>query len=447
MASAAGYRPEASSGRAEGWRDVPARAGSGLVSAALGAGSLVILALAWSGVPKVAGLGGWLAAAGRIGGLLAGAGVAVLVALMARLPLLERTAGAAGLARWNAAGRRSVTGLVVAHALLAVWATAIAGHRGVTGTPGRYLDLLTAVLAAVLLLGTGAMRVIRRWDLAVRGGLHGSGYAAGALAFSHTLADRAAVTASLPARIAWPVPFLAAAVVGWYRVAVPLRTAARHRFRVVGIRRQAPGIVSVYITGRDLDRLTARPGQLFRWRFLASRHWRAAYPGPPPAAAGGLIRVTIRQRGHARAMARLRPGTRVIAEGPFGRVVPVAGRRILLLVPTEASGGALRALLAAVPAPVLLTAPGITVLSLARTVGGPGFRGELDDIAAACGATVHHLTWNGGSPLTPGRLQALVPGLSRHEAYLSGPPGVTGIATTALQASGVPRDRIHLQPP
>lgn len=64
----------------------------------------------------MAGLGGWLAAAGRIGGLLAGAGAAVLVALMARLPPLERTAGAAvdGLARWNAAGRSSVTGLIIA---------------------------------------------------------------------------------------------------------------------------------------------------------------------------------------------------------------------------------------------------------------------------------------------------------------------------------------------
>ena len=105
----------------------------------------------------------------------------------------------------------------------------------------------------------------------------------------------------------------------------------------------------------------------------------------------------------------------------------------------------MRALLTAAPAPVLLTAQGITILSLARTAGGTSVRGELDVIAAACGATVHHLTWNGGGgPLARGRLQALIPGLARHEADLSGPPGITGIALTALRR---PRDRIYLQPP
>ena len=32
---------------------------------------------------------------------------------------------------------------------------------------------------------------------------------------------------------------------------------------------EAPGIVSVYMSGRHLDELRAEPGQFFRWRFLA----------------------------------------------------------------------------------------------------------------------------------------------------------------------------------
>ena len=48
--------------------------------------------------PDVSGLGGWLTGAGEILGLLAGYGVVVLVALMARLPPLERGIGTDQLA-------------------------------------------------------------------------------------------------------------------------------------------------------------------------------------------------------------------------------------------------------------------------------------------------------------------------------------------------------------
>ena len=51
-------------------------------------GALAVIALWWHSTPDVSGLGGWLTGAGEILGLLAGYGVVVLVALMARLPAL-----------------------------------------------------------------------------------------------------------------------------------------------------------------------------------------------------------------------------------------------------------------------------------------------------------------------------------------------------------------------
>jgi ferredoxin-NADP reductase len=50
------------------------------------------------------------------------------------------------------------------------------------------------------------------------------------------------------------------------------------RFRVAGVRQEAPGIVSVYITGNDLDELRPAPGQFFRWRFLARGLWWQSHP-------------------------------------------------------------------------------------------------------------------------------------------------------------------------
>src|SRR3954452_21914518 len=87
-------------------RPVPARAHPTSVLAAIAAGALATVGLWWQNTPAISGLGDWLTNAGRITGLLAGYGVVVLVALMARIPPLERGVGADRLARWHAHGGR-----------------------------------------------------------------------------------------------------------------------------------------------------------------------------------------------------------------------------------------------------------------------------------------------------------------------------------------------------
>ncbi|HET9975601.1 MAG TPA: hypothetical protein VFQ68_45770, partial [Streptosporangiaceae bacterium] len=64
----------------------PARVGERGALTAIIAGAVVVLGLWWHSTPGVHGLGGWLTGAGQVLGLLAGYGVVVLVALMARLP-------------------------------------------------------------------------------------------------------------------------------------------------------------------------------------------------------------------------------------------------------------------------------------------------------------------------------------------------------------------------
>ena len=83
-------------------------------------GTVVVLFLWWHATPGVSGLGGWLTGAGEILGLLAGYGVVILVALMARIPPLERGVGTDQLARWHSMGGKYVVCLVFAHALLII---------------------------------------------------------------------------------------------------------------------------------------------------------------------------------------------------------------------------------------------------------------------------------------------------------------------------------------
>jgi predicted ferric reductase len=422
------------------------------VLAVIWLGALAVTVLWWYGTPYVASLGDWLTGAGRILGLLAGYGVVVLVALMARLPPLERGVGADRLTRWHAMGGRYVVSLVVTHALLIIWGYAVTARVGVVSESGTlltsYPDVLMATVAGFLLLGIGlvsARAARRRMSYETWYYLHFYTYLAIALAFSHQFSVGASFVSSLGARAAWSALYLAvAALVVWYRVVSPLRNAARHRFRVVSIRRESPDVVSVYIGGRHLDELRAEPGQFFRWRFLARGLWWSSHPYslsaiPRP----DVMRITVKDCGdHSQAMSRLRPGIRIIAEGPYGAFIPArSGRRVLLL-----AGGVgitpLRAMFAMLQGEV-------TLVYRASNPSDIVFGRELDAIARDRGATVHYVVGSrerlGWDPLSADQLQALVPGLHRHDVYLCGPAGMTESAIAALKAAGVPRRRIHYE--
>src|ERR1700746_2596030 len=134
-----------------------ARARPGAVLAVIGAGAAVWLW--WHGTPPFGGFGDWLTNAGRITGLLAGYGVAVLIGLMARIPPVERGVGTDHLARWHSMGGRYVVGLVVAHALLITWGYAVTAHTAVTSQAwtllDSYPDVLLATAGGTLLVLTG----------------------------------------------------------------------------------------------------------------------------------------------------------------------------------------------------------------------------------------------------------------------------------------------------
>jgi predicted ferric reductase len=420
--------------------------------AVIGLGAVAVIALWWHSTPDVSGLGGWLTGAGEILGLLAGYGVVVLVALMARLPPLERGIGTDQLARWHAMGGRYVVCIVAAHGLLILWGYAVEAHTTVLSESAslltQYPDVLLATVAGFLLLGVGlvSMRAARRrmryetWYY-----LHLYTYLAIALAFSHQFAVGASFINNLAARFWWSAMYLTVAVlVLWYRVAVPLRAFARHEFKVIGVKAEGPGVISVYIGGRHLDELAAEPGQFFRWRFLTRSLWWSSHPYSLSAAPGtDVLRITVKDLGdHSQALSRLRPGTRVIAEGPYGAFTAGrSGRGVVLL-----AGGVgitpLRAMFSTLPGPV-------TLIYRASSERDIVFRTELEAIAAARGATVYYLVGSraeiGGDPLSPKMLRSLVPGLDQREVYVCGPSGMTSAAVRALRAAGVPRRQIHFE--
>ncbi|KAK1183008.1 ferric reductase-like transmembrane domain-containing protein [Streptomyces sp. NBS 14/10] len=424
-----------------------------LTQLAIWAGAAAVLALWWRDTTSVVGAAGWLTGAGRITGLLAGYACAVLLLLMARVPVLDRTIGSDRLARWHAMGGRYVVSLALAHTLLIIWGYALTSHTGVvdqtTTLVFHYPDLLKGTIGFLLFLATGVLsaRAARRrvsyeiWHL-----LHLVTYLAIFLAFFHQLSNGADFVGNRTAQLAWYALYGGvAALLLWFRFAVPVRRALRHRLWVSEVRPEAPGVVSVYLTGDRLDELRVEPGQFFRWRFLTPGLWWAANPYSLSAAAHpSFLRITVKAAGgHSAALARLAPGTRVLAEGPYGAFTARRRRapKVLLL-----GGGVgitpLRALFETIPG----EAGEVTLIYRARRPEDLALRTELDQLAARRGAIVHYVVDEPveySSPLTARELRRLVPDLAERDVYLCGPPGMAEAAQRALRGAGVPRRRIH----
>jgi predicted ferric reductase len=433
----------------------PLRISPGVALFVIWTGGAAALALWWKDTPFVIGLDGWLTNAGRLTGLLAGYLVVVLLALMARVPALERGVGTDRLAHWHAMIGRYTVSLAVAHTLLIIWGYAVTAHTNVVHQTGTllttYPDVLMATVAVGLLVAVGvtSARAARSrlryetWHF-----IHLYTYLAIALAFSHQFSTGADFVTNRPARVLWSAMYIVvAALLFWFRVVRPVRQALVHRMRVVEVRRESPDTVSVWMTGHRLDELGAEPGQFFRWRFLAKDMWWAANPyslSAPPRP--DLLRITVKASGdHSRALAAVRPGTRVFAEGPFGAfTVARRHRRQVLLLAGGVGITPVRALFETLPG-----GPGeVTLVYRATTAGDVVFRDELERIAQQRGARVHYLLGRRGhgrrvDPLDPAALAQIVPGLRRHDVYICAPPGMTHQAVQALRQAGVPRRQIH----
>ncbi|MFC1408132.1 ferric reductase-like transmembrane domain-containing protein [Streptacidiphilus sp. N1-12] len=427
------------------------------------AGVLPVLFLWWQNtIPgSLDNAAACLTAAGRITGLLAAYLLLVLVALMARVPWLENRVGSDVTARYHRALGEYTVVLACAHAALI-----IAGYAWQTGTNPvaetvdvvvDYTDVwLSAVaLGLLLLVGTVSARAVRR-RLSYESWYHVHllVYLAIGLAFSHEFAVGTDFSTSPRNRLLWSgAHAVVAAALLLFRVAVPLRRSLRHGVRITEVVAEGPGVVSLYLAGRDLDLLGAEAGQFLRWRFLAPGHWWQSHPYSLSEAPGpDRLRITVKDLGDSSSsLARLPPGTRVWFEGPYGAFTARrrgrhgSGTRPVLLI----AGGA-----------------GITpIRALYETLPGRGadlvllYRGsrhedlvlypELAAIAAHRGLGLYPLVGPrrspGQDPLRAENLRRIVPDLAQREVYLCGPAGMARSARQELHRAGVPRRRIHTE--
>jgi predicted ferric reductase len=439
------------------WRD----AASTLAWASLAA--VVLLWIAGGGISELTGPGALATSLGRVAGLLAADLMLVQIVMMARVPFIERSYGQDELARLHRLAGLTSFNLMLSHVVLILLGYAATARRGVlaemwavlTTYPGMLLAL--AAFAALVMVVVTSLRAARRrlryesWHL-----LHLYAYLGAGLALPHQLwTGQEFVTHPLARVYWWSVWALALGAVLAYRVGLPLLRSWRHRLVVDRVVVEAPDVVSVHLRGRHLHRLPVRAGQFFSWRFLDGPGWTRAHPYSLSAApSDDTLRITVREVDGTARLARLRPGTRVLVEGPYGRLTTERRtRRQVTLMAAGVGITPLRALL-----DELDPAPGdVTVIFRATDESGLILRHELEVIGRDRGV---RLLWVLG-PRVPDRvtwlpeqakhlsdaeaLLRLVPDVADHDLYLCGAGPWMDAAREAARAVGVPDHHIHLE--
>ena len=422
---------------------------------ALGAAAVIYMWWHDTAPASVRGAGAWLTAAGRVTGLVGTYLVVVEVLLMSRLPWLDRLIGMDRLAFWHRRNGEYAVTLLLAHAVLIIWGYGVTAHQDLVGEAKSVVlsfpDMLaaTAGLALLVLVGILSARAVRRrvsyhaWYF-----VHLYVYIALALSFAHQFATGVDFATHPLNRLIWALMYssVAALLIG-YRVVAPLVKLARHQFVVAATADEGPGVVSVYVAGQSLGQLRAEAGQFFMWRFLTRDGWWQAHPFSLSAAPNGRwLRLTAKSLvDHSASLRRLRPGTRVLLEWPYGAFTRHRRRhRKVLLVGAGIGITPLRALMEALPA-----RPGeMTLVYRARDASQLALRAELDQLAALKGAKVHYMVGprhRHPEYLTPAHFAHLCPDIVRHDVFVCGPPGFTQAVGESLRQLRVPERQVHTE--
>jgi predicted ferric reductase len=417
----------------------------------------VSVELWWVDTPSasISGAGGVLIAAGRITGLAGGFLLLAQVLMMSRVAWLEQWIGAHDLLIWHRSLGAFLVVLVPAHAVFLIFGYAAAGQASAAGETWlmlrTYPAMISAFIATGILVAVGLLAirwVRRRMPYELWYYLHLTSYLVLFLGYGHQFAAGADLVRDGFGRRYWFTLYMFTIVtLVWGRVIEPLWLNLRHRFRVIAVAPEAPNMISIYVGGRRLDRLEAKAGQFFRWRFLTRRGWWQAHPFSLSAAPNEeWLRLTVKVVGdHTKDLRSLVPGDRVFAEGPAGAFT--ADRRVnpgALLIAGGSGIAPIRALLEDLPA-------GTIVLYRASTADDLVFREELDDLARERGAWIWYVLGSRDDPNTqhafsPAGMRKLVPDLRRRDVYLCGPQGIIDASLQTLRRMRVPKKHIHLDP-
>ena len=395
---------------------------------------------------------------GRVTGLLGTYLVLWQLLLLGRVPWLEHAFGLETMAvlhKWN--GYLAV-GLLLGHGVFQTLGYQLGDGKNVAAQIvdfiSSYEGLLGAIVSLLIFVGVVVASItIARRRLAYETWyfIHLYAYLAVLLAFSHQLATGVDFAGN-PVFV-WYWYLLYGFVVGLlvlYRVVAPLISYERHRFRVHSVEKEARGVFSIYIAGRDLDQFAVEAGQFAMWRFMDARRWWQAHPFSISAIPNGrALRITVKNIGDfSSGVHALKRGTPVLIDGPFGKFTERPSNPKVLLI----AGGIGITPIRPLAEEMALDGFDVRILYRAHDLGELVFRKELDSIAETLGVRIDYLLTetssrrnNGEAWFRPESLARLVPDITERVVYVCGPKGMMTTVLGSLKELSVPSRQIRTE--
>lgn len=427
------------------WRVNFVTLGAGLGFGAVVGSSLVTL------LPHVGSPGGVANAIGSMAAMTGTYLCLMLMVLISRVAWIEREAGHDRMVQWHRSIAPYSLVLIAAHVLFTTIGYAQSSGKAIF----RQLWLLVTTYgwmlpAAVgfglmIALGFASHRIARsRMKYETWWTAHLYFYIAIALSFGHQINTSLLFISHPLLKKFWiGLYILVALLIVVSRLLIPIVQSLRSDLRVEKVVRETENVVSVYVKGKGLERFNASGGQFFQWRFLTRHWWWQAHPySLSMKPTGNRMRITVKHLGDQSSSLEtvLKPGTRIIAEGPYG--VFTAKQRYTDAVTAFAAGigvTPIRAMMDDLPKSV-----NITFIYRVSDGDHAPLRSELDELAKRKGWEVIYLEGSREQhPMTVDYMSQYAPALLHSDIYVCGPNGFMDSVIKMVTTAGVPEKRIH----
>ena len=371
--------------------------------------------------------------------------------LIARIPWVENALGHDRLVVWHRKAMPYALYMITLHVLLVA--------LGYAGSEGKvvvhelwvmvttYPWMLPAFVGFVLLIlaGITSYKQVRSkikyetWWV-----IHLYTYLGVALSFMHQILTGGMFIGHPLNRAYWIGLYIAVvlAIVIW-RIALPTYRSLRHNLVISKIEHEGPGVVSIYVSGKEISKLRAQGGQFFNWRFMTKDRWHESHPFSLSAAPTDTeLRFTVKALGDSsKEIENIPIGTRVIIEGPYGiftRDMASQFKHVTLI-----GGGVgitpLRAIIEEIP-----DSTSIDVIYRSRDESDLVLKNELDQLVASRGIRVHYLVGPRTLyPINQFTIKKYAPRFADSDVYVCGPQSLIDSVVEACSEAGIPKNRIH----
>jgi predicted ferric reductase len=429
----------------------------------LSAVAIVAMFLIDGGVKSITDIATFFSALSRVAALVATDLLLIHTLLVARVPWIDRLYGHDRATHTHKKLGKPVLYLVILHFVAEVIGFALSDKKNVIDEYFTMLktlqDMLTATAGLVLMIVVvvTSLEFARRklsyefWYI-----VHLLGYAAILAAVPHQFSTGTDIAGKPIQTFYWISLYLF--VLGnilWFRVLAPFVMSYERGLKISKVVPESSDSVSIYVGGKNLKSFGSQSGQFFLLRVMNAKQWWRPHPFSLSAAPSDQhIRFTIARRGDDTAMIqKLKPGTRVVLEGPYG--IFTEDRRTREKVTLIAAGiGAppIRAL-----AESMAARPGdINIIYRVRNEADAPLIAELGELARRRGFKLNVLEGQRGDPKSwmpagngnvpdQARLVEMAPWVSESDVFVCGPAAWTRQVVKTLHRVGTPENQIHAE--